>query len=385
MQLRGFSYGISKPAGTVGQVQWNDGTGKFGADSGLVYTPATKSLTIGGATLTADAPGLSITQTWNNSGVEFGALKVNVIHLNSSGNSSAIQTLDNGTLRFCVRRNGGIYLGAGANGNAGIYAPSYDTIGLMTATRYVFYAAGGSVRIGNAFSPISFGFVNGSADGTPDVLLYRDDVGILAQRNGAAAQMIRIYNNYTDASNNARADIGWASNLFKIDVTKSGTGVQRTFQLRIGGTTAITVDTSAATYLQDAYISGATFAATNNAELSGFRHAYYSSATLVDNPISDTNYGRFYVGISGTDMAWTHTSTPTAGRWMGIKVGSAMAGAYFRINANVGQKIRLSSGVTASGGYIRSNVAHSFVLLIWDSVESEWVAWQQSGTWTIDS
>lgn len=39
----------------------------------------------------------------------------------------------------------------------------------------------------------------------------------------------------------------------------------------------------------------------------------------------------------------------------------------------------LYADVTA---YVRSNTGGSFVYLMYDSTDAEWVAWQQGGTWT---
>lgn len=85
-----------------------------------------------------------------------------------------------------------------------------------------------------------------------------------------------------------------------------------------------------------------------------------------------------------TERVLTTPASPEAGTHIGFKV-SASKSSYLRITANTGQKIRLAGGLSASAGYVRSNVAGSFVWLIYDSTDAEWVAWQQGGTWTIDS
>jgi hypothetical protein len=45
--------------------------------------------------------------------------------------------------------------------------------------------------------------------GTPDVLLYRDAAGILAQRNGTNAQSLRVANTWTSASNYEYGVFDW--------------------------------------------------------------------------------------------------------------------------------------------------------------------------------
>lgn len=53
-----------------------------------------------------------------------------------------------------------------------------------------------------------FGWGSGTIYTTPDTKLYRDELGVLAQRNDTTAQTFRIYNTYTDASNYERLSIG---------------------------------------------------------------------------------------------------------------------------------------------------------------------------------
>ena len=94
--------------------------------------------------------------------------------------------------------------------------------------------------------------------------------------------------------------------------------------------------------------------------------------------------GVFYIATSGSDQTFTMPASPSAGMWYGLKV-SASKSSYLRFTANTGQKIRLAGGLSASAGYVRSNTGGSFVYLMYDSTDAEWVAWQQGGTWTIDS
>lgn len=78
------------------------------------------------------------------------------------------------------------------------------------------------------------GWPSGDATGTYDVALRRDGSGVLAQRNGSSAQNQRVYNTYTDGSNNEYAGMGWSGNVFQIGTVKNGTGTLR--GLRFGFT-----------------------------------------------------------------------------------------------------------------------------------------------------
>jgi hypothetical protein len=70
-----------------------------------------------------------------------------------------------------------------------------------------------------------------SGFGTKDLALERDAAGILAQRNGTAAQTLRVYNTYTDASNFEVGYFSWGSNVCSVGTHASGTGSFRKLAL----------------------------------------------------------------------------------------------------------------------------------------------------------
>jgi hypothetical protein len=69
------------------------------------------------------------------------------------------------------------------------------------------------------------------ATGTQDTFLYRDDAGVIAQRNGTNAQEFRFYNTFTDASNYERGSVKWDTNVFKLSTEAAGTGVSRSMYI----------------------------------------------------------------------------------------------------------------------------------------------------------
>jgi hypothetical protein len=84
----------------------------------------------------------------------------------------------------------------------------------------------------------------GSANATTsvDLILIRDAANTLAQRNGAAAQALRVYNTYTDATTFERANIFWDSNVLKIGTEKGSVGgTARNVELQFDSTTQITL------------------------------------------------------------------------------------------------------------------------------------------------
>ena len=80
------SGGSGSPGGSTTQIQYNN-AGSFGGMSGTAWDDTNRALTITGATVTADAPILNLSQTWSNSGVTFTGIKLNITNTASGGNS----------------------------------------------------------------------------------------------------------------------------------------------------------------------------------------------------------------------------------------------------------------------------------------------------------
>jgi hypothetical protein len=129
--------------------------------------------------------------------------------------------------------------------------------------------------------------------------------------------------------------------------------------------------------------NGAQFTVAN--PLWGYRNNQVATSVTA-NTLTSANGGAYYVAASASDQVFTMPSSGTtnSGVWFGFKLSTSKS-SYLQFTANTGQKIRLAGGLSASGGYVRSNVGGSFLYLMYDSTDAEWVAWQQGGTWTIDS
>jgi len=76
-------------SGTNTRVLFDD-SAVVGEDAGLTYNKTNKALTIGGATVTASAPVLDLSQTWNNAAVAFNGVKLNVTNTNSASTSTLL-------------------------------------------------------------------------------------------------------------------------------------------------------------------------------------------------------------------------------------------------------------------------------------------------------
>jgi hypothetical protein len=199
--------GGGTPGGSDTQVQFNDG-GSFAGDSGLTYNDTAGSLTVGGKTVTTDAPILNLSQTWNSATTTFTGLKLNATDTASAGNSKLLDLQVNGTSELKVepgvlRTKSGFFIG-----NIVLYGSG--------AQRLVVDS--GTVRTGTDI-PLGIG-------GT-DLYLARDAAGTLAQRRGTNAQTYRLYNTYTNASNYERGFFQWNSDVLEIGSEGAGTGSEQ--------------------------------------------------------------------------------------------------------------------------------------------------------------
>jgi len=170
----------------------------------------TGALTIASGTLAASAPALDVTQTWNNSGVTFTGLKLNVTNTASGGSSLLADLQIGGVSLFSVRKDGVVTTTAGFTTTGGF--------------------SGFTARDDNGF------FIIGSSS---DVRLNRDAAAQLALRNGTTAQRMHIYGTYTDSSNYERLSLsttagsgvtiaaetlGTGADNLDITLTPTGTG-----------------------------------------------------------------------------------------------------------------------------------------------------------------
>jgi hypothetical protein len=92
---------VALVSGADGTIQYND-AGTNAGDSGLLYDDISGSLTVGGKTVTVDAPVINLSQTWNNSSTTFTGLKLNVTDTASLSGSKSIDIQVNGTSIFKI-------------------------------------------------------------------------------------------------------------------------------------------------------------------------------------------------------------------------------------------------------------------------------------------
>ena len=204
------------------------------------------TLAANNGTLTASAPVLDLSQTWNNAAVAFTALNINVTNTASSGSSFLINaTSSSGTEHFRVDRGGQLIITRSSS-----TADAINVSGRIGTSNGIVSAVFHTVMDSQGFNMANTRAViwssTGSYGGTGDLFLRRDAAGVLAQYNGSNGQAYRLYNTYTDASNHERLSLRWASNVAIIGTEALGTGSARALELQTGGTTRFTIATNGA-------------------------------------------------------------------------------------------------------------------------------------------
>ena len=149
---------------------------------------------------------------------------------------------------------------SGGSGSSGITVGT-TTITSGTNTKVLFnnsgvvgeYTITGTGNVVMSASPTLTGTavlenasLSGSINFNSDTYLTRDAANTLAQRNGANAQTLRVYNTYTDASNYERGFLGWISNRLDLSTENLGTGGARAIGIR--GKTGVYLSGDAATF-----------------------------------------------------------------------------------------------------------------------------------------
>jgi hypothetical protein len=229
----------------------NAATARTNLGLGSGNTPTFLGATLTGGTVTASAPLINATQTWNNAATTFTGILANVTDTASSSSSLLMDLQVGGVSKFNVDKLGGWTVPASNTGAARrFYATSVALvcpggIEISNGPRSGYWNWDSFTVRSDSF--ISFASSTSVPQGNGDVVLARDAAGTLAQRNAGNAQTFRVYNTFTDASNYERGKLEWSSNVFRIGTEKAGTGSARALELQTDGTTRLTIASDGAT------------------------------------------------------------------------------------------------------------------------------------------
>jgi len=206
------------------------------------------------ATVTASTPVMNLSQTWNNAAVTFTGLKFAATVTAAAAGSMLLQLLNGTTPAFAVRQDANL----GLVWNGGLNVAEIQDAGFSGPTALSFYRAFlnaptttspffnvavttdvvGRLRVGLDASDNPYLAMGPGGSGSRDCFLLRDASNIYAQRNGTAAQGLRLYNTYTNPANYEHGFLDWNynSNTFTIGTQQGGTGGFRNIAIEsIGG------------------------------------------------------------------------------------------------------------------------------------------------------
>lgn len=151
----------------------------------------TAGQTVSNGVIVANAPALTLSQTWSNASITFSGLTLNVTDVASTNASALIELNVGGASKFKVSKTGVMSL----TGGSGIAFNTYDNGGGVlvvekTGTQLTG-VDGGSFRVPDG---LGIGWT-GNSSTTPGAttILYNDGPYIIAQRNGATSQTNRLY------------------------------------------------------------------------------------------------------------------------------------------------------------------------------------------------
>jgi hypothetical protein len=188
----------------------------------------------------------------------------------------------NSTSRFQVTKAGSI---GGQNSSTALFnlAETNSAFGFSSGSPGI-YKLGTLIGLFQSAGP-SFAGELGVGNTSRDLLLARDDVGVLAQRRTTVGgttypQAFRIYNAYTDASNYERGFMRWNSNVFEIGGEVLGSGTART--LKVMNSTTIQITPSNAVLQIDANVRP-TSNGSNNLGIDSVRWATTFTANVVQS------------------------------------------------------------------------------------------------------
>ena len=188
-------------------------------------------LTLNGSTVTASAPLIDASQTWNNAAVTFTGLRFNVTNTASATASIPLDFQIGGTSTFRVRRGGGIECGS-------------TSIGVRISD-FTIQGLGGGMNIQSGSGSTGFNLDSGTITTLNANTNFLHDGVLFEQRRSTSPVTFRLYSTFTDASNYERLFIrGQSAAAFQIGTERLGTGSARALELSVNGNRRIYITDS---------------------------------------------------------------------------------------------------------------------------------------------
>jgi hypothetical protein len=182
----------------------------------------------------ADTPLLNVAQTWNNAAVAFTSLKLNITDTASAAASLLMDLQVGGATKFKIDKSGGLFMPAGMF----ITALSAGNLTISPSPGWPLQIASSGGLLLSSGGPIRWSVF-------PETQLVSNTTGVLEQRNSTNAQAFRIYNTYTDASNNEYGELqAQSGGNFVIAHNRNGTGSFRSIAFSTSGSQRWSINTS---------------------------------------------------------------------------------------------------------------------------------------------
>ncbi len=342
-------------------------TAAAGTFTTLTAAPTSGSaLTLTGGTVTAPAPLISATQTWNNSAVTFTGLAANITNTASATASLVARLTVGSTNVFEVDGRGFTKFRKVATsadlvtmvevlrGTTSVVRirddgdVSANSFAVTTGGRVILDTNGVGIQ-----STARFGISSSASASATDCDLNRDAADTFAQRRGTNAQTFRIYNTFTDAVNYERGFMRWNSSIFQIGTEKVGTGSRRTLEFVTDGTARWRVGDGSIS-------SNPSMLALGNTAIFGANEAY--NVIIATGGQGTTNAGVFSPNASNTGYLAIgeslHLGLLNNGSSGDVRLVRDAANVLaLRNGANTPQAYRIYNTFTSTTNFERLNIA----------------------------
>ena len=239
-------------------ISFPDQTGTVGLVAGV-----TGNVQYNNAGKLAGSSDFNVDLDWNEASTVFTGLKLNVTDTASLSDSNLLDLQVGGSSKFNVTKAGQLKttsgqgdIETGISPDASDYRVNINGLYVINYGRtYLSNNASSTYKQwlfdpGTGFALNSDGYFGWNQDNfnahssSTDIKLWRDDAGILAQRDDTNAQTFRLYNTWgNNGVDFERTSITRDSSGFVIDAQKGGTGVDPTnlLDLKLDGTSKVTI------------------------------------------------------------------------------------------------------------------------------------------------
>jgi hypothetical protein len=174
-----------------------------------------------------------MTQTWNEGATTFAAIKMDVTDTASAADSKLLDLQVAGASKFNVGKDGTLYLGGGNVTLRPNVSGASEWVILNNGFKFI--DIGGNNVWANLFNGglalYPAGVAKSTSTANAGINLFAEADDTFAQRRGANAQIARLYNTWTDASNGEWLEFGWSGNVASIAPKANGTGTARVLHI----------------------------------------------------------------------------------------------------------------------------------------------------------